>query len=66
MSGRSAHTRSDMKLKALLIDLSGTLHVGNQPTPGAAEALKRLRDSGLPLRFISNTTKESRMSTYLS
>lgn len=33
---------SDMtRLKSVFIDLSGTLHVDNDQTPGAAEALKR-------------------------
>lgn len=35
--GRTNMTR----LKAVFIDLSGTLHVDNDQTPGAAEALKR-------------------------
>lgn len=47
------------KLRALLIDLSGTLHIGDQATPGAAEALRRARDAGLAIRFCSNTSKES-------
>ena len=46
-------------LRALLIDLSGTLHVGNHPTPGAVEALARLRAANIPFRFCSNTSKES-------
>jgi len=46
-------------LRALLIDLSGTLHVGDTPTPGAARALARLRAAGLPIRFCSNRSKES-------
>lgn len=29
------------KLKAVLIDLSGTLHVDNEAIPGAVEALKK-------------------------
>lgn len=29
------------RLKAVLIDLSGTLHVENETTPGAVEALKK-------------------------
>lgn len=45
--------------KTLLIDLSGTLHVGDEPTPGAAQALDRLRKAGVPFRLCSNTTKES-------
>lgn len=29
------------RLKSIFIDLSGTLHIDNDQTPGAAEALKR-------------------------
>lgn len=29
-------------LKAILIDLSGTLHIGNEAIPGSIDALKRL------------------------
>ncbi|BGP02327.1 haloacid dehalogenase-like hydrolase domain containing 2 [Rhodotorula toruloides] len=48
------------KLRALLIDLSGTLHIGSQPTRSAAQAITRLREAGILLRFVSNTSKESR------
>ena len=54
-------------IRALLIDLSGTLHVGSSPTLGAVDALHRLRrpipsdtDKLLPFRFCSNTSKEGR------
>ncbi|XP_037030270.1 haloacid dehalogenase-like hydrolase domain-containing protein 2 [Bradysia coprophila] len=47
------------RLKAVFIDLSGTLHVDNDQTPGAAVALQRLRKSDLSIRFVTNTTKES-------
>lgn len=30
------------KIKAILIDLSGTLHIDDEPTPNAIEALERL------------------------
>ncbi|RTL56993.1 MAG: TIGR01458 family HAD-type hydrolase [Rhodocyclaceae bacterium] len=43
--------------KAVLIDLAGVLHTGDQALPGAVDALRRLRDSGLPLRFLTNTTR---------
>ena len=46
-------------IRALLIDLSGTLHIGSDPTPSAVKALQRLRDAGIPFRFCSNTSKES-------
>lgn len=49
-----------MKWDRVLIDLSGTLHVDNQPIPGAVHALQRLRDAGLEVRFVTNTTKESK------
>lgn len=59
-------------IRALLIDLSGTLHVGSQATPGAVDALSRLRRTApsssphaspsthVPFRFCSNTSKEGR------
>ncbi|KAI5479847.1 G1/S-specific cyclin PLC1 [Pseudohyphozyma bogoriensis] len=51
---------STPSLRALLIDLSGTLHVGDVPTPGAVEGIRRLRDANVALRMVSNTSKESR------
>lgn len=53
---------SAWRLRALLVDLSGTLHIGSQPTRSAAEAIERLREAGILLRFVSNTSKESRTS----
>jgi hypothetical protein len=38
-------------IKAVLLDLSGTLHVGSSATPGAVAALARLRRAGIPLRL---------------
>ncbi|HEX5393750.1 MAG TPA: TIGR01458 family HAD-type hydrolase [Rhodocyclaceae bacterium] len=46
-----------LKAKAVLIDLAGVLHTGDQVVPGAVDALQRLRCSGLPLRFLTNTTR---------
>lgn len=43
--------------QAVLIDLAGVLHTGDMPLPGAVAALARLRRSGLPLRFLTNTTR---------
>nr|XP_056704839.1 haloacid dehalogenase-like hydrolase domain-containing protein 2 [Euleptes europaea] len=45
-------------LKAVLVDLSGTLHVEDSAVPGAQEALKRLRGAPVAIRFVTNTTKE--------
>lgn len=46
-----------MSPKAVLIDLAGVLHTGDYALPGAVRALDRLRASGLPLRFLTNTTR---------
>ncbi|MBS1159237.1 MAG: HAD-superfamily subfamily hydrolase [Proteobacteria bacterium] len=46
--------------QAVLIDLAGVLHIDDQPIPGAVEALRTLRASALPLRFLTNTTRSPR------
>lgn len=43
----------------VLIDLSGTLHVDDAAIPGAVDALNKLRSSNVPVKFVTNTTKES-------
>lgn len=45
-------------VKGVLLDIAGVLHVGGTPIPGAAEAVARLRDAGLPVRFVTNTTSK--------
>jgi HAD superfamily hydrolase (TIGR01458 family) len=49
-----------MHLKGLLVDLDGTLYVGNEPVAGARETIGRLESSGLSLRYITNTTRKPR------
>jgi HAD superfamily hydrolase (TIGR01458 family) len=44
----------------LLVDLDGTLYVGNEPIEGAREAMERLQASGLALRYVTNTTRKPR------
>jgi HAD superfamily hydrolase (TIGR01458 family) len=44
----------------LLVDLDGTLYVGNEPVEGAREAVDRLKSSGLALRYVTNTTRKPR------
>lgn len=53
------HSMSSQQIRALLIDLSGTLHSESTPLPGAIQALRLLRASGVPFRFCSNSSKES-------
>jgi HAD superfamily hydrolase (TIGR01458 family) len=45
---------------AFLFDLEGTLYVGDQAVPGAADTLAALRRRGIPFRLVSNTTSRSR------
>jgi HAD superfamily hydrolase (TIGR01458 family) len=47
-------------VKALLLDLSGVVYLQDEPVPGAAETLARLRGSGVPLRLVTNTTMRPR------
>ena len=47
-------------IKGVLLDLDGTVFIGDRLVPGAAEAIAALRRGGLPLRFGTNTTRMSR------
>jgi ribonucleotide monophosphatase NagD (HAD superfamily) len=38
-------------INGLLIDLSGTIHIDKKEIPGAVEAIRKLRKSGLPFRY---------------
>jgi len=42
--------------------VDGVLHVSGEPIPGAADAVRRLRDAGHRLRFVTNTTIRSKAS----
>ena len=43
-----------------VLDLDGTLYVDDDLIPGAADAVDRLRQSGVPLCFATNTTRRPR------
>jgi HAD superfamily hydrolase (TIGR01458 family) len=47
------------RVDGLLLDMDGVLTVSWDPIPGAAEAVRRLRDAGLPLRIITSTTSRT-------
>jgi HAD superfamily hydrolase (TIGR01458 family) len=49
-------------IEGLLLDLSGVVYVEDEAVPGAAEALRRLRDRGTPIRLVTNTTMRPRRS----
>lgn len=44
-------------IQGVLFDLGGVLYVGDRPLPGAVEALLSLEKAGIPMRFITNTTR---------
>ena len=41
----------------LLLDLDGTVYTDDAPIQGVAEAVAALRDGGVPIRFVTNTTR---------
>lgn len=47
---------TDRHIRAVLIDLSGTVHIGDDVIPGAVEAIERLRRAGHRVRFLTNTS----------
>jgi len=48
--------------KGVLLDLGGVVFTGDTPLPGAIAAIERLRAAGLPLRFVTNITRQPRRS----
>ncbi len=49
-------------ISGVLLDLAGVLYDGETPVPGAADAVVRLRGAGLPIRFVSNTTRMAKQA----
>jgi ribonucleotide monophosphatase NagD (HAD superfamily) len=47
-------------MAAILLDVDGVLHVSREPIAGGAEAVKRLREDGHRLRFVTNSTTQTR------
>jgi HAD superfamily hydrolase (TIGR01458 family) len=47
-------------VRGILADMDGVWFVDNEAVPGAAQALARIRERGIPLRIISNTTRRTR------
>jgi HAD superfamily hydrolase (TIGR01458 family) len=47
-------------MAAILLDVDGVLHVSGEPIAGAAPAVRRLREAGHRLRFVTNSTTRSR------
>lgn len=47
-------------ISGVLLDLAGVIYEGEEPLPGAVNAVARLRDRGLPLCFVTNTTRSTK------
>jgi len=47
-------------IRGVLLDLAGVIYQGETALPGALESVHRLREEGLPLRFVTNTTRMSK------
>lgn len=47
-------------IRGLLLDLDGTLYVGDELIPGAREALAWCAERRIPVRFVTNTTSKPR------
>jgi ribonucleotide monophosphatase NagD (HAD superfamily) len=43
-------------IKGILFDLDGVLYVGSNAIEGAAVAVEKIRASGMPCRFVTNTS----------
>lgn len=53
---------ANSNIKGVLFDLDGVLYIGSQPVAGAIAAVEKIRSSGIPCRFITNTSTLSRRS----
>ncbi len=47
-------------IRGVLLDLAGVVYDGDKPVPRAPDAIRRLRAAGLPVRFVSNTTRTAK------
>lgn len=49
----------DPSIALVMLDLDGTLYIGDEAIPGAQASLANLRAAGVQLRFLTNTTTKS-------
>ncbi len=47
-------------IRGVLLDLAGVIYEGDRALPGAIDAVTRLHQAGLPLRFVTNTTRRTK------
>ncbi|MFE4668691.1 HAD-IIA family hydrolase [Streptomyces sp. NPDC056716] len=60
MNHRTGTDRPWPDIHALVLDLDGTVYRGDIPLPGAFETLARCRAYGVPVRFVTNNSTQSR------
>lgn len=53
-----------LSIKAILFDLDGVLYTGSSPIAGAVDTIKAIRASGIPCRFVTNTSTLSLASLH--
>ncbi|MFQ5523181.1 MAG: HAD-IIA family hydrolase [Acidimicrobiia bacterium] len=46
-------------MRAVILDLDGVVYRAMSPVPGAADALRRLTESGTPVRFVTNNSTKT-------
>ena len=56
----SSGTLQNVTIEGLLLDIDGVLAISWEALPGAVDALRTLRDEGIPFRLITNTTTKTR------
>jgi len=47
-------------IRGVLLDLAGVIYEGDEALPGAIDAVAKLHQAGLPLRFVTNTTRKTK------
>lgn len=53
-----------MMPRAVLLDISGVLHNDGVPLPKAVEAVSRLQEASVALRFVTNTSRKTGAAVY--
>src|SRR5680860_269138 len=47
-------------IRGVLLDLAGVVYEGDHVLPGAIDAVARLHEAGVALRFVTNTTTKTK------
>jgi HAD superfamily hydrolase (TIGR01458 family) len=57
---QTAGPRRDKSIKGILLDIDGVVTVGGVALPGSLDAVRRIRELGIALKFMTNTTRRPR------